>query len=140
MTRLPLLMVALLGLAACSPAGTAALAGAGLVSLIYTDKTLTDHAMSRAFKEDCSVLHLEDNKPYCQKPPSEEGQTDQMAALAASLYCYRTLGGVSCYDRPDYTASNQTRVNFAHGYLPPAEAQGQITKAPVAAMPESGTY
>ena len=140
MTRLPLLLVALLGLSACSPTGTAVLAGAGLVSLIYTDKTLTDHAMSQAFDEDCSVLHVEGNEPYCQKPPPEGDRKNRMASLAASLYCYRTLGGVSCYDRPDYMASNQTRVNFAHGYLPPAEARGQIVEAPVAVLPESGTY
>jgi len=140
MTRLPLLLAALIGLAACSPANTAALAGASLVSLIYTDKTLSDHAASRALKEDCSVLNFVDNEPYCQKPPSEDAEANRLAALSASLYCYRTLGGVSCYDRPDYMASNQTRLNYAHGYLPPSEARGRLVEAPVAALPESGTY
>ena len=140
MTRLPLLMVAFLGLAACSPAGSAALAGIGLVSLIYTDKTLTDHALSRAFKEDCSVLNVENDEPYCQELPSEADRENGMTTLAASLYCYRTLGGVSCYDRPDYMASNQTRVNFAHGYLPPSEPRGRIIEAPIATAPENGTY
>jgi len=59
--------------------------------------------------------------------------------LSASLYCYRTLGGISCYDRPDYMAS-QTRLNYAHGYLPSAAPRGTIADAPVAALPESGTY
>ncbi len=137
MTRLPLLLTAFLGLAACTPADTALLAGASLVSLAYTDKTLTDHAASRALKEDCSVLHLTDNEPYCQEFPEPD---TRMATLAASLYCYRTLGGVSCYDRPDYMASNQTRLNFAHGYLPPSQPRGQLVEAPVAAGPDSGTY
>jgi len=140
MTRLPLLLIALLSLAACTPAGTAALAGAGLVSLAYTDKTLTDHAVSGALEEDCSVLHFDNNEPYCQERRPDGQDRDEMAALAASLYCYRTLGGVSCYDRPDYMASNQTRLNFAHDYLPPSVARRRIVEAPVAALPESGTY
>jgi hypothetical protein len=61
-----------------------------------------------------------------------------MASLSASLYCYRTLGGVSCYDRPDYMAS-QTRLNYAYGYLPSTAPRGTIADAPVAALP-GGTY
>jgi hypothetical protein len=137
MTRLPLLLVALLGLAGCDPATTATIAGASLVSLIYTDKTLSDHAASQAFDENCSVLHTVDRKPYCQEIPAED-QGQGMASLSASLYCYRTLGGVSCYDRPDYMAS-QTRLNYAHGYLPPTAPGGTILEAPVAALP-GGTY
>lgn len=137
MTRLPLLLAAFLGLAACSPADTALVAGASLVSLVYTDKTLTDHAASQALDEDCSVLHFTDNQPYCQDVPEPD---TGMAALAASLYCYRTLGGVSCYDRPDYMASNQTRLNFAYGYVPPSGPPARLVEAPVAALPENGTY
>ncbi len=140
MTRLPLLLAALIGLSACSPANTAALAGASLVSLIYTNKTLGDHAASRILKEDCSTLNFSNNEPYCQKHRPEDEEAQRLAALSASLYCYRTLGGVSCYDRPDYQASNQTRLNYAHGYLPPAEARGQLVEAPVAASPDNGTY
>ena len=137
MTRLPLLLAALLGLAACDPATTATIAGASLVSLTYTDKTLGDHAVSQAFDEDCSVLHTVNKKPFCQEIPAEN-QGQAMAGLSASLYCYRTLGGVSCYDRPDYMAS-QTRLNYAHGYLPSTAPSGTIVDAPVAALPE-GTY
>jgi hypothetical protein len=137
MTRLPLLLVALMGLAACDPATTATLAGASLVSLIYTDKTLADHAVGMALKEDCSVLHTVDKKPYCQDIPVED-HGEHMASLSASLYCYRTLGGVSCYDRPDYMAS-QTRLNYAYGYLPSTAPGGTIENAPVAALP-GGTY
>lgn len=140
MTRLPLLLVAFLGLAACTPATTAAVAGASLVSLVYTDKTLGDQAASMALQEDCSILNFTDNKPYCQKPPSVDDQNSGMAALAASLYCYRTLGGISCYERPDYMASNQTRLNFAYGYLPSASPRGRSVEAPLASLPESGTY
>jgi hypothetical protein len=137
MTRLPLLLAALLGLAACDPATTATIAGASLVSLAYTDKTLGDHAASQAFDEDCSVLHTVNKKPYCQEIPTED-QSQRLAGQSASLYCYRTLGGVSCYDRPDYMAS-QTRLNYAHGYLPATPSRGILVETPVAALPE-GTY
>jgi hypothetical protein len=140
MTRSPLILVAFLGLAACSPASTAFLTGASLVSLAYTDKTLGDQAMSYAYKEDCSILYLADNKPYCQKIETEADRYKELATLAASRYCYRTLGGVSCYDRPDYMASNQTRLNYAFGNLPPEEPRGQIVESPAAALPEDGTY
>jgi len=140
MTRSPLLLVAFLGLAACSPANTALITGASLVSLIYTDKTVGDQAASYAFKEDCSVLNLVDKKPYCQEIPPADAQNRAVATLAASYYCYRTLGGVSCYDRPDYMASNQTRLNYAFGNLPPEESRGQLVETPVTTGPESGTY
>ena len=137
MTRLPLLMVALFALAACDPATTAAFAGANLVAFIHTDKTAADHAASWAMKEDCSILQAAHNEPYCQPPQPADERRDSVAALGASLYCYRTLGGVSCYDRPDYMASGQTRVEFAHGYLAP---QPPLAAAPVAALPDSAVY
>ena len=140
MTRLPLLLVAFLGLAACTPASTAFLTGASLVSLVYTDKTLGDQAASFALKEDCSILYAADNESYCQKWAPEGEQNRAMATLAGSLYCYRTLGGISCYDRPDYMASNQTRLNYAYGHLPLDDSRGQLVEAPMAASPESGTY
>ncbi len=140
MTRSPLLLIAFLGLAACSPASTAFLTGASLVSLAYTDKTIGDQAASFAYKQDCSILNLADNEPYCQVLVPEDAQNQAIATLAASLYCYRTLGGISCYDRPDYMASNQTRLDYAYGNLPAADPRGQLVEAPVVAGPEDGTY
>ena len=40
----------------------------------------------------------------------------------------------------DYMASNQTRLNYAYGHLPPEESHGQLVEAPMAASLESGTY
>jgi len=138
MTRPPLLVAALLVLAACEPATTAAIAGASLVTLAYTDKTLGDHAAGLALQEDCSILYAAKKEPYCKDLPAKD-RDNGMAELSAALYCYRTLGGVSCYDRPDYMAS-QTRLNYAYGFLSPEAPRGIIAEAPAAALPESGTY
>jgi hypothetical protein len=121
------LFAALLGLAACEPTTTAVVAGASLASLIHTDKTLMDHAASYATDEDCSILHSAHNEAYCQAYASEG--PDPLLAMTATHYCYRTLGGVSCYDRPDYTASSETRIEYAYGFGPSEAA------APVAALP-----
>ena len=50
--------------------------------------------------------------------------------MSQALYCYRTLGGVSCYDRPDYTASRQTRIIFGDTLIAP------LASAPMAALYE----
>jgi hypothetical protein len=42
--------------------------------------------------------------------------------MSSALYCYRTLGGVSCYDRPDYTASSQTRIVFGDTLIAPLDS------------------
>ena len=117
MTRSALFFLAILGLSACDPATGAVVAGGSLVSLVHSDKLPSDHALDWATEKDCSVLHAARNQPYCQ-PPAASLARQQMARQAASLYCYRTLGGVSCYDRPDYSAGSQTRIDFAHGYAP----------------------
>ncbi len=50
--------------------------------------------------------------------------------MSQALYCYRTLGGVSCYDRPDYTASSQTRIVFGDTLIAP------LASAPLASRSE----
>ena len=90
---------------------------------------MVDHAVSYSSDRDCSVLYMANDENYCKPPvPIEPGQ---VAYMSSALYCYRTLGGVSCYDRPDYTASSQTRVVFGDTMISPLES------APVAALHES---
>ena len=129
MTRILLLCTALLGLSACvSPVEL--LVGASLTSFIHTDKTIADHAASWITEKDCSVLYAADDKDYCQ--PLVSPEKEQVAFMNSTLYCYRTLGGVSCYDRPDYTASSQTRINFGNTLIEPLGSQT------LAAVPEDG--
>lgn len=113
-----LMLIALLGLAlqGCAAAAVT-FAGANVVSLMQSDKTAVDHTVSLIAEKDCSVLHAAEKEDYCQPIPVT-GPADQVAALAGQVYCYRTLGGVQCYDRPDYGASAETRINYAYGLIP----------------------
>jgi len=101
------------GLAACDPASQAMLAGASLVSLAHTDKTVGDHVATWAFDEDCSTLALSNGEAYCRPFVTEEERAAAEAEAAARLagtYCYRTLGAVTCYREPDEMASGMARV------------------------------
>lgn len=114
MTRAAILMACLFALSGCGGM-MLTFAGANLVSVIHSDKTLPDFAISGETGKNCTLLHAARNEPYCQSPLPD--QTEVLADLAANRYCYRTLGGIDCYDRPDYVASGLTRIEFAAGYL-----------------------
>ena len=96
MRRLVAFFIVLLGVSACeSVAGNVALAvlGTSMTSTMYTDKTLLDHGVSAAIGQDCSLLYMEEKKPYCQK---RAGQDESLVVL----YCYPTLGQPECYVDP----------------------------------------
>lgn len=84
-----LLFVALL-VSGCGTGGLIALEGA---SVMASDKTASDHLVSLMSGKDCSVVRSEQGLAYCVE--------DQAPILAPKYYCYKTLGSVSCYDRPD---------------------------------------
>lgn len=122
MTMRLFLAAALLSLlSACDFASQAAMAGFNLVSYVHTDKTLTDHAISFITEENCSIRHSANNQPYCQPLPEADlaagggsnapyndpnSLGDSEIASAPSVFCYRTLGKISCYSEPDPTASS----------------------------------
>jgi hypothetical protein len=91
-----------------------ALAGATALSFATTDKFLTDHAASYATGEDCSSLRFEQTGEYCQT--SEELAAEELAkkehqlAAEPEMYCYRTLGEITCYEEQDYQASLAQQV------------------------------
>ncbi len=62
------------------------------VSAVLTKKTVTDHIVSLSSGKNCSSARVDRGQSYCVEdeinPPPK-------------VYCYRTLGSVSCYDRPD---------------------------------------
>ncbi len=119
MTRLFVICTILLGLSGCGGDASLLLVGGSLTSLTYTKKTLVDHAVSRYTEKNCSILHTARNEAYCQAP--EITEREKVAYMASAMYCYRTLGGVNCYDRPDYMASSQTRVVFNDTFVKPLE-------------------
>jgi hypothetical protein len=70
-----------------------ALAGIETVTLINSDRTLSDHMVSAYKNQDCSIVRSAEGGEYCVdlvKPPHNPPK----------IYCYRTIGDVSCYDRP----------------------------------------
>lgn len=48
---------------------------------MYTDKTLLDHGVSAAIGQDCSLLYMEEKKPYCR----EWAEQDESSVM---LHCY----------------------------------------------------
>lgn len=80
-------VLVLLILSACTPFGIAE--GA---STMITDKTVTDHIISWTSGKNCSSVRYTQGMTYC-----EEDEPNP----APNVYCYRTLGDISCYERPD---------------------------------------
>ncbi len=117
MTRVFVICASLLGLSACGGEIGLAMMGASVATFIHTDKTLIDHAVGLSTERDCSILYLARDQDYCK--PQVPIEPSQVAYMSQALYCYRTLGGVSCYDRPDYTASSQTRIVFGDTLIAP---------------------
>lgn len=85
-------------LAACGPE-TLVSTGLGVASLQTTDKTLADHAVGLVTDQDCSSLRAARGDAWCLSQEELEARVP-----AQPEFCYRTIGGVSCYDRPDSTA------------------------------------
>ena len=84
---------------ACDPVS---FAGVEAASVMGSDKTLVDHAISFGSGKNCSTLRLERGQTYCAEDAKRVHQ---------NLYCYRNLTGVTCYDRPDPYKDGQQRVD-----------------------------
>ena len=90
---------ALLG--ACSGQKMAHFAVADAAVVIGTDKTIADHIISVASGKDCSLVRVERGLRYCKE--------DEVVPHP-NVYCYRELGGVSCYDKPDHRRLDRGRL------------------------------
>ena len=91
--------VTLLALWGC---GTETLAVASMATIINTDKLPSDYIAEIATGQDCNTLRAkQDGGQVCRDPNA--GQVYERPA-----YCYRTLGQITCYDKPDpYGASTR---------------------------------
>ncbi len=79
------------------------------ITVIGTDKTLEDHFISLTSGKNCSTIRSEQGLTYC-----EEDEVN----LLPNVYCYRTLGKVTCYDKPDPYSNRQQKVGEnEHNYL-----------------------
>ena len=86
-------------LAGCSSlvetAATASASAGGVVSvatLVNTDKTIPDHVISLVTGHDCSLVRYSDGGYYCVKPAAPN------KPIETRLYCYRSIGAITCYD------------------------------------------
>ncbi|PWC33789.1 hypothetical protein [Azospirillum sp. TSO35-2] len=81
-----------LALGGCtSPLGLAA-AGADVVTLNATRKTIGDHVVSSATGRDCSIISFTETGDYCP---------DKVVVDRSKVYCFRTLADVECHHIPD---------------------------------------
>ena len=94
--RILMAMASLMLLDACAGYGVAE-----GVSIISTEKSLSDHAVSIYSGKDCSTIRLERGDTYC---------VEDEVVPKLMVYCYRTLGKVTCYDRPDPHKGRHRRV------------------------------
>lgn len=97
-----------IGLAGCGAETAAVAGGAAMVSFVGTDKTVVDHVASAASGKDCSVLYTNNGGDYCR--PEIDAEAEAIRRAENQLYCYNTLGEVTCYDSPDPYANNQIPV------------------------------
>ena len=96
-----------LGLGALSGCGPLAASGvpfigqADALSVVGTDKTVVDHIVSFSSGKNCSSVRREQGLHYCE---------EDEPAIKPEVYCYNTLGTVTCYDRPDPHAGGYRKV------------------------------
>lgn len=88
-----------LALVSCEPVSMIA-TGATFVSVIQSEETVTDKALSWALDKRCSIFQVARGEQYCQKTGPD----------IPEQYCYRTLGSITCYAQPDPNASPEVAV------------------------------
>ena len=118
MVRLFFLLAIANILLACSPLGQfaakqtiPAVGQIDMLTLIGTEKTITDHVISLSSGKDCSAVNLEKGQYYCKE---DEPSIDQ------AIYCYNTLGRVTCYTKPDpYRGGYQKLGRNQHNTVKP---------------------
>lgn len=73
-------------------------------TIISEDKLPTDYVAEWATGMDCNTIRrTRDKGPLCRAPKEE--------LIERPRYCYRELGGVTCYRNPNPHASSSVTVN-----------------------------
>jgi len=83
--------------------GCGSLAGIEIGTTVATDKTFTDHIISFSSGKDCSSVRREQGLSYCK---------EDEVSITPNVFCYNTLGRVTCYDRPDPHNGKQRQVGI----------------------------
>jgi len=92
--------------------GCTSIVGLDAVSIMGTDKSIVDHAVSLSSGKNCSSLRLEQGRYYCEEDTPE---------IRTQVYCYSTLGRPTCYDRPDPTRPAYEKLGQNDHNLPTAK-------------------
>jgi len=71
------------------------------VTAVATGKPLSDHILSISSGKHCSIVRSNEGRSYC-----EEDEVNP----TPDIWCYKTLGNVSCYDRPNPYHGHQRRT------------------------------
>ena len=74
---------------------------AEILSIVGTDKTIADHLISLSSGKNCSTVRRERGLHYCEEDEPHSHP---------EVYCYKTLGRVTCYDRPDPNRGKSKRL------------------------------
>ncbi|MCG8511833.1 MAG: hypothetical protein MI741_21670 [Rhodospirillales bacterium] len=74
---------------------------ANTATVIGSDKTFADHVISLASGKNCSTVRVERGLEYCEE--------DEVIPKP-DVYCYRELGGVTCYEKPDMRRGDKGRL------------------------------
>lgn len=77
------------------------LAAAEGVASVASGRPLTDHIISFASGKNCSIKRIHMGLTYCVEDEPNP---------SPNVYCYRTLGEITCYDHPDPYRDGQPRV------------------------------
>ena len=78
--------------------GCVGVAGVEGVSVMATEKTVVDHVISISSGKNSSTIRKDLGLTYCE----EDEITPQM-----NVYCYRTLGEITCYDKPAFEGQQE---------------------------------
>ena len=78
-------------------------------SVVATDKTIGDHIISYSQGKNCSTVRKEKGLTYCEEDEIAEPE---------EVYCYRTLGNVTCYNRPAHGTKYETLGHIPEGSPP----------------------
>lgn len=70
-------------------------------TVVGTDKTMTDHAISLYKGKNCSTVRKEKGLSYCVEDEPNP---------APKVHCYPTLGTPTCYDDPDPFPGGQQEI------------------------------
>ena len=114
---IPLFLLCLFGLSGCVLTTAPGVVMVGITTLVATDKTVSDHALSIATGDDCSTVEFTRGREYCVDTGNALSQADTALYGPSGNYretgpfCYRTLGEVTCYNHPDPVASENARLH-----------------------------